>query len=98
MRKSISKLAFTSFTMMTMLFLLFSSCKKDEPTIVNDIGIFASDDPVACDKAAADMIIQSAKGDIFKQAFPSADYYMNQLIYAQKIGLGNMEYDLVQIK
>jgi PKD repeat protein len=43
MRKSISKLAFTSFTMMTMLFLLFSSCKKDEPTI--------GDPPTAADAA-----------------------------------------------
>jgi uncharacterized protein len=71
---------------------------KDEAAIVNDIGIFASTDPVACDKAAADMVVQSANGDIFKKVFPSADYYMNQLIYAQTIGLGNLEYDLVRIK
>ncbi|MBU1087242.1 MAG: DUF362 domain-containing protein [Candidatus Omnitrophica bacterium] len=71
---------------------------KDEPTIVNDIGIFASIDPVSCDKAAADMIIQSVKGDIFNKVFPGADYYMNQLIYAQEIGLGNMDYDFVEIK
>ncbi|MBU1043745.1 MAG: DUF362 domain-containing protein [Candidatus Omnitrophica bacterium] len=71
---------------------------KDEPAIVNDIGIFASTDPVACDKAAADMIIESAQGDIFNRVFPGADYYMNQLIYAQEIGLGNIDYDLVEIK
>ncbi len=71
---------------------------KDEPSIINDIGIFASADPVACDKAAADMIVQNAKGDIFNKVFPSADYYMNQLVYAQQIGLGNIDYDLVEIK
>ncbi|MFH1063293.1 MAG: DUF362 domain-containing protein [Candidatus Omnitrophota bacterium] len=71
---------------------------KDEPAIVNDIGIFASTDPVACDKAAADMIVQSAGGDVFKKVFPTADCYVNQLIYAQEIGLGNMNYDLVRIK
>lgn len=71
---------------------------KDEPVIVNDIGIFGSTDPVACDKAAADMVVQSANCDVFKQLFPTADCYLNQLIYAQEIGLGNMEYDLVHIK
>ncbi|MCK4995123.1 MAG: DUF362 domain-containing protein [Candidatus Omnitrophica bacterium] len=68
---------------------------KDEPFIVDDIGIFASSDPVACDKAAADMVVQRASEDIFKKVYPQADFYMNQLIYAQSIGLGKMDYELV---
>jgi len=71
---------------------------RDEPSIIDDIGIFASTDPVACDKAAADMIVRNAKGDLFKKVLPSADSYMNQLVYAQQIGLGNIDYDLVEVK
>ena len=68
---------------------------RDEQFIVDDIGIFASSDPVACDKAAADMVLKNAREDIFKKAYPQADFYMNQLVYAQSIGLGQMDYDLV---
>lgn len=68
---------------------------KDEAFIVDDIGIFASNDPVACDKAAADMIISKAGEDIFKKGYPNADFYLNQFIYAQSIGLGKMDYDLI---
>ncbi|MFH1460033.1 MAG: DUF362 domain-containing protein [Candidatus Omnitrophota bacterium] len=70
---------------------------KDEPNIVEDLGIFASNDPVACDKAAAEMVIAQAKEDIFKKVYPNADVYINQLNYAQEIGLGNLEYELIRI-
>ncbi|MFH1092529.1 MAG: DUF362 domain-containing protein [Candidatus Omnitrophota bacterium] len=68
---------------------------KDELFIVQDIGIFASSDPVACDKAAADMVVKHAGEDIFKKVFPQADFYMNQLVYAEEIGLGKTDYELV---
>jgi uncharacterized Fe-S center protein len=71
---------------------------KDEPSIVRDIGIFASSDPVACDRAAADMVVAQANGDVFKKVYPQADYYLNQLAYAEKIGLGTMEYELVALR
>jgi len=71
---------------------------RDEPRIVPDIGIFASNDPVACDKAAADMVLEKAGGDIFKKVYPQADFYLHQLQYARDIGLGNPEYDLVRIQ
>ncbi len=71
---------------------------KDEPFIVDDIGIFASDDPVACDKAAADMVVKNANEDIFKKGYPQAAFYMDQLIYAQSIGLGKMDYELVRAR
>ncbi len=70
---------------------------KDEPFIVEDIGIFASSDPVACDKAAADMIVTQAGVDIFKKVYPQTDSYMNQMEYAQKIGLGKTDYELVSV-
>jgi len=70
---------------------------KDEPKIVKDMGIFASSDPVACDKAAADMAMSNAGGDIFKKVFPQADFCMHQLEYAQEIGLGTIGYELLKI-
>jgi uncharacterized Fe-S center protein len=30
--------------------------------------------------------------------YPQADYYLNQLAYAEKIGLGTMEYELVALR
>ncbi|MCG2712110.1 MAG: DUF362 domain-containing protein [Candidatus Omnitrophica bacterium] len=71
---------------------------KDELFIVDDIGIFASSDPVACDKAAADMVVKHAGEDVFKKVYPRADFYMNQLKYAEGIGLGKMDYELVSAR
>ena len=70
---------------------------KDEPSVVGDVGIFASDDPVACDKAAADAIVKKAELDVFKKGYPNADYYMNQLNYAEQLGLGTNQYELAVI-
>lgn len=71
---------------------------RDEPSIVRDLGIFASSDPVACDKAVADMVLAVAKEDVFKKAYPGADAHINQLTYAQKMGLGSLEYALINVE
>lgn len=70
---------------------------KDEPFIVEDIGILASTDPVACDKAAADLVVKKASEDVFKKVYPQADYYLNQLTYANEIGLGSLDYEIVSV-
>jgi uncharacterized Fe-S center protein len=76
--------------------------------IVQDIGILASKDPVALDKACADMVNQMPPlsgsiindlpmgHDKFKAVHPNIDW-VPQLTHAQEIGLGNMEYNLEQI-
>lgn len=53
----------------------------------SNIGIFISKDPVAIDKACWDMVYQ--KGKKFKG--------LEQLQYAASLGLGNMDYNLLQI-
>ena len=54
---------------------------------VENIGIFISSDPVAIDTACWDAV--AAKGKKFRGA--------EQLSYAEKIGLGSREYELIAL-
>jgi uncharacterized protein len=69
---------------------------QDDPRIVADIGILASNDPVAIDKAGFDLVTKAAGKDIFKELHPKRDG-MKQLNYSAKLGLGNPEYELVEV-
>jgi len=60
--------------------------KKMKP-LIEDFGVFISTDPVAIDKACFDMAKE--KGKTFKGA--------DQFAYAEKIGLGSVDYELVEI-
>ncbi len=86
---------------------------NDYPLTPN-IGMAASADPVALDKACADMVSkaplqaqsrvaakqehfhESLGADKFKMAHPETDW-MAGLIHAQKIGLGQLEYELITV-
>jgi len=69
---------------------------KDDPRIVNDLGILASHDPVAIDKASVDLIKASSGKDVFAAGYPETDWSV-QLDYASKIGLGSLEYKLEEV-
>ena len=69
---------------------------KDKVPLIEDIGIIASDDPVAIDKASADLLNQKKKGDIFKEIFPEIDWSI-QLNYASQLGLGSLDYELIEV-
>jgi len=69
----------------------------ENPRIASDAGIFASEDPVALDKATMDLVNCKCGKDVFKSAHPEQDGTI-QLEYAQKLGLGNMAYELIEIK
>jgi uncharacterized protein len=58
--------------------------------ITKDIGVLASTDPVAIDKASFDLITKRNKG---KKMFKGEDIFN----YAQKIGLGKTKYKLIKI-
>lgn len=77
--------------------------------IVPDIGILASLDPVAIDKASADLVNEAisieqsalerrleSKEDKFKALFPNVDW-MLQLKHAEALGLGTTDYRLIKI-
>jgi uncharacterized Fe-S center protein len=69
---------------------------KDDPPIVEDIGILASLDPVAVDKATADLVIERSRGqDVFRKGY-DIDWSF-QLRHGEKIGLGSMRYELVEV-
>lgn len=77
--------------------------------IVPDVGMFASFDPVALDKACADAVNRQQPvpgsmldkcshnhGDHFAKDFPETNW-ISALQHGEKIGLGTMEYSLEEI-
>jgi hypothetical protein len=81
----------------------------DRP-IVRDIGILASTDPVAIDQASADLVNRepgnrdsaltknfAAGEDKFRGVYPQIDWEI-QLAYAEEIGLGTREYQLISVE
>lgn len=66
----------------------------NDPPIVPDIGVLAGTDPVAIDQASIDLVNKSAGKDIFREIYPHVDWEI-QLKYAEKIGLGSRQYELV---
>lgn len=69
---------------------------EETPRISPDTGIFASRDPVSIDRASFDMVLKACGRDVFSQAHPDQDG-MIQLKYAQSLGLGSLDYDLITL-
>lgn len=85
----------------------------NDAAIVPDLGIMASFDPVALDKACADLVIQAPvlKGNRLSESHPhehleGADKFhlihpntnwMAGLTHAEKIGIGSMDYELITL-
>lgn len=69
---------------------------RDESRIRRDLGMLASQDPVAIDKAAADLLNEEGPSDVFKKYYPQIDWTV-QLRYAAKIGLGTLNYALERL-
>lgn len=66
--------------------------------LMNDIGIVVSDDPVACDQACIDLLNATHLGnnDIIKEKYPGVNYTVC-LDYAEQIGLGTRQYELIDV-
>lgn len=62
-----------------------------------DIGALASHDPVALDKASYDLFVKHAGRRIEEFEHPDLNG-MEQLAYAQSIGLGSLDYELVEVE
>jgi uncharacterized Fe-S center protein len=69
---------------------------RDNPRNVEDIGLVASLDPVAVDKATTDLVISLSRGrDVFLKGY-DIDWSI-QLSHGEKIGLGSIDYKLVEV-
>jgi Uncharacterized Fe-S center protein len=66
---------------------------KDEPRIVEDVGILASSDLVSIDSASAQILNGLKDKDIFRQEHPEIDWKV-QLNYAASLGMGDINYKL----
>ena len=66
-------------------------------TIIQDIGVLASVDPIALDKATLDLIHKKTGQPFHESAYPNVDGSV-QLKHGQEIGLGTMEYNFVEIE
>jgi hypothetical protein len=68
----------------------------ENPRIGPDVGILVSRDPVSVDKACFDLVARVCAKDIFKAAHPDQNSFV-QLSYAQSLGLGKLDYDLIEV-
>lgn len=67
-------------------------------TIVDDVGIAASTDPVAVDKAALDMAEQTA-GREFRKLLENENLNPGyQIEHAERIGMGSSDYELIEVE
>jgi len=73
-------------------------CKVAEDPCMNDIGVLASLDPVAIDQACIDLIYNSSdegKAKLIERI--ESKQGINTIIYAYDLGVGNREYELINI-
>ncbi len=68
---------------------------SDEP-FLPDIGVLASRDLVAVDQASADLVLERAGRDVFREMYPSIDW-SEQLAHAERMGLGSRKYRMVEL-
>lgn len=68
---------------------------KDQPAIAEDVGILSSLDPVALDKASAELLIKTSKKDILREGY-NIDWSA-QLKHGARLGLGSLNYELIEV-
>lgn len=69
---------------------------KENKGIVKDLGILYSLDPVSIDKATIDLLLERERKDFLKEIHPKVSY-LHHLQYAQEIGLGSLDYRIIEI-
>jgi len=69
---------------------------KSQPSVVPDIGILASRDPVALDRAVLDLVLERSGRTLEAQSYPDRDATV-QIDYAAELGLGESHAEIVEI-
>jgi uncharacterized Fe-S center protein len=67
---------------------------KDDRIISADLGLLASRDIVSLDKATVDLALEDKKSDFLNR---KKDVYFDMLEYARDLGMGSLEYNLVNL-
>jgi uncharacterized Fe-S center protein len=67
----------------------------NQPALVEDIGMLASLDAVAIDKASIDLVLKHSRRDVFRKGY-DVDWSL-QLKHGAEIGLGSLEYEWIEI-
>ncbi|MBN1603697.1 MAG: DUF362 domain-containing protein [Chitinispirillaceae bacterium] len=66
--------------------------------LMDDIGMLGSLDPIAIDQASCDLVLAASGGQALKDRIKSTQFKgLDGLKYGQEIGLGKIEYELVDI-
>ena len=74
----------------------FCDCNtRKDKVLLDDIGIVAGADPVAVDQASIDIVNKIYGKNFIKELYPDIDYTV-QLDYAQRLGIGSRDYELVE--
>ncbi len=84
---------------MTFIYRTTADCNcegKESEVICADLGILASQDPVAIDRAAVDLINEAHGADLIEEVWPGK-HYTAQFSHGERIGLGSTSYELVRI-
>jgi len=69
---------------------------EHNPPLYPDVGVFASFDPVAIDRACFDMAKEVLGRDVFKQMWPALTP-LAQLEHGETPGLGTQQYELITL-
>jgi uncharacterized protein len=69
---------------------------KEETGFTADLGVLFSFDPVAIDKASLDLLSARENRDIVRDLHPQIEY-LTHLRYAQELGLGTIDYRLIEL-
>ena len=70
---------------------------KPEDPAIPDVGVLASTDAVALDKATYDVIAETTGRDVFRELFPRVDPLI-QMRHAAAIGAGSIDYALEEVR
>ncbi|MBT9156794.1 MAG: Ferredoxin-2 [Firmicutes bacterium] len=70
---------------------------RKQHKLIPDLGLLASADPVAIDVATLDLTAKVHSANLTALSYPKHDPYI-QLRHAAKVGMGSLEYELIDIK
>ena len=71
---------------------------KEQERVIDDIGILVSQDPVAIDQAAIDLLNEKTDSDFLKELWSESNLdYRKQLQHAENIGMGTRDYEMNEV-